>query len=128
MQVCDAELRRLIILGGRCAVGQPPASTTGRQLPVGARAGLPIDAKKNCVRPDLRHCICLFIVAHLAMFQVVRGLTCLWRPAALPRGAFCACRPLCWLRVHLLNTMLQFLRLQEMHCVVAGGTAKRFFV
>ena len=106
MQVCDAELRGLIILGGRCAVGQPPACTTGRQLPVGARAGLPIDAKKNSVRPGLRHCTCLFIVARLAMFQAVRGFACLWRPAALPRGAFCAYRSLCWLHVHLLNTML----------------------
>ena len=107
MQGCDADLRRLIQACGGCPVGQRPASATGRQLPVGARAGLRIDAKKNRMHPDLRRCTCVFVPARLVFFQLVRGFACLPHPAALLTCAVCANCSLCWLQVHLFNILWQ---------------------
>ena len=109
MQGCDADLRRLITACGPCAVDQPPASATSRQLPVGARARLRIGAKKNRMHTDLRRCTCVFVHAPLVFFQIVRGFACLPHPAALLTCAFCAYRSLCWLQVRLLNILWQLL-------------------
>ena len=59
--------------------------------------------------PDLRRCTCVFVLARLVFFQMVRGFACLPHPAALLPCASCAYRSLGWLQVRLLNVLWQLL-------------------
>ena len=122
MQGCDADLGRLITMCGRCAVCQPPASSTRRQAWVVTQAGKEACAgekrmpglrwlhrqkqqhgPKQTVCPGCRRCSYVFTVARLAL-HIRPG-----RASALLRCTFCACRSLAWLHVHLLNTRWQLL-------------------